>query len=261
MTYTNSRIVIVVKTYPNLSRKYQETVCVGGIVQGGGWIRIFPIRFRQLPFYKQFKKFDIIEAEVEPYKDKYARRESHIIRDTTIKIVGTISTKGDGWDKRKRLVLSYLDKSIESLEIERNNYHKTIGIIKPKTIVRFYKKKTEECRDWEKELIQGNQLTLTGQKYTSPLEKIPYWIGYEFFCDDETCTGHNMMCEDWEMLELFRSMKEKYKTDETAFDKLKQKYFDWMKDRDSYFIVGTESKWNNFIIISVFYPPIEGARA
>jgi hypothetical protein len=256
MTYAKRRIVVIVKTYPNLSRKYVETVCVAGLADGGKWIRIFPVRFRQLPFWRKFKKFDIIEAEVEPDLDKYSRVESHNVKDTTINIIGHLPTKEDNWQKRKELLLSHLDKSIETLEVERDSKHKSLGIIKPKEIIDFYKKRTDEIRDWERDLIQGTQLTLGGEKYTSPLDKIPYWIGYKFKCDDETCKGHNMMCEDWELLELFRVMKEKYKDDEIAFGKVKDKYFNWMiEKRDPYFIVGTESRWNNFIIISVFYPP------
>ena len=255
MTFVKKRIVVVVKTYPNLSRKYVETVCIGGIAEGGTWIRIFPIRFRELPLWNRFSKFDVIEAEVEPTKDKYNRIESNTIKDTTIKIIGKLPTKEDNWKQRKDLLLSHLDKSIESLESERESKRRTMGIIKPK-IIRFYKKPTADCREWEKALLgEGEQKTLGGEVYKSPLEKIPYWIGYEFKCDDESCTGHNMMCEDWELLELFRRMKDKFKDYEVAFQKVYERYVNWMQNRDVYFIVGTESKWNNFLIISVFYPP------
>ena len=260
MTFSKQEIIVIVKTYPNLSRKYVETVCVAGIVKGGSWIRIFPIRFRRLPLWRQFKKFDVIEAEVEPDTDKFSRKESYTIKDTTIKIIGKLPMNEDNWDTRKRVLLSHLDKSVEELEDRRDKEHISLGIIKPKKIVRFYKKKIADCRDWEQALIEGTQTTIagftTGQQYKSPLEKIPYWIGYEFLCDDDRCEGHNMMCEDWELLELFRVMKDKYRDDEVAFQKVKEKYFDWMLNkRDVYFIMGTESRWNKFIIISVFYPP------
>ncbi|MGI0141250.1 MAG: hypothetical protein ACREBF_01185 [Candidatus Micrarchaeales archaeon] len=249
----------MVKTYPNLSRKYVETVCVGGLTDNGKWIRIFPIRFRQLPFNKRFSKFDIIEAEVEPTHDKFGRIENHTIKDTTIEILGKLPATPENWERRKKLVLSHLDKSLEELELKKESDHVTMGIIKPREIIDFYRKNIEEFREWEAELIQGNQKTLiekiTGKKYESPLEKIPYWMGYHFYCQDERCNGHNMMCEDWEMLELFRNMRKREGSDEKAFEKVKQSYFTWMKERDIYFVVGTESKWNNFLIIGIFYPP------
>jgi len=253
------KIIIVAKTYPNLSKKYDETVCVAGITEGGKWIRLFPVRFRALPTHKKFKKFDTIEADIDYKRDKFSRRESHKVDDFTISIVGRLpvnSTKQGkkNWDKRREILLSNLDNSLEELELEKLSKNKTIGIIKPRKIVDFFKKNISECRDWEKSLIDGTQKTLFGT-YTSPLDKIPYWMGYNFYCNNLECKGHNMMCEDWEMMQLFRTMKQKYGSDETAFSKVREKFFDWMEKRDVYFIVGTESRWNKFLIISVFYPP------
>ena len=40
------KILILVKTYPNRSNKYIETVCTAGIREDGSWVRIFPVQFR-----------------------------------------------------------------------------------------------------------------------------------------------------------------------------------------------------------------------
>ncbi len=42
------RVLITVKTYPTLSRKYGETVCTAGIREDGSWVRIYPVPFRRL---------------------------------------------------------------------------------------------------------------------------------------------------------------------------------------------------------------------
>jgi hypothetical protein len=42
------RILITVKTYPTLSRKYGETVCTAGIRPDGSWVRLYPVPFRRL---------------------------------------------------------------------------------------------------------------------------------------------------------------------------------------------------------------------
>ncbi|MCW6159685.1 MAG: hypothetical protein LVQ95_01185 [Candidatus Micrarchaeales archaeon] len=252
MTYTKKRVIIIAKTYPNLSQKYEETVCVAGIdMETGDWIRMFPIAFRKLPYSKQFKKFDIIEVEAEPYNDKYTRVENHRVKDKTINII-EYKTVPD-WQSRKNILLPKLVNSVEELEVSRDASHRTLGLIKPKEIINFYKKDIDACRDWEKDLIEGTQRQLFGN-YTSPLEKIPYWMGYNFLCNGATCGGHNMMCEDWETIELFRTMKHKF-NNEIGFSKTRDKMFDWMQQRDTYFVVGTESRWNNFLIVSVFYPP------
>jgi len=255
------KILIVAKTYPNLSKKYVETVCVAGITDNNGWVRLFPVKFRDLPNSKKFKKFDIIEADISKTNDKYLRRESRKINENSISITGSLPVSKvskkiakKNWEIRKKFLLSRLDKSIEELESKKKAMNKSIGIIKPKKIVSFFKKNISECRDWERDLIEGTQKTLLGN-YESPLDKIPYWMGYKFYCNNKSCKGHNMMCEDWEMLQLFRTMKKKYGTDEKAFEKVKEKYFDWMQKRDLYFIVGTEIRFNKFLIIATFYPP------
>jgi hypothetical protein len=42
------RVLITVKTYPTLSRKYGETVCTAGVREDGTWVRIYPVPFRRL---------------------------------------------------------------------------------------------------------------------------------------------------------------------------------------------------------------------
>lgn len=253
MTYIKKRVIIVAKTYPNLSEKYEETVCVGGIdLDTNDWIRMFPITFRKLPYEKRFSKFDTIEVEAEPYNDKYTRIENYRVKDKSIKIL-VHPAKAD-WEYRKSVLLPKLSNSVEDLEIARDMEHRTLGIIKPGQILDFYKKKIEDCRDWERDLINGSQKQLFGI-YKSPLDKIPYWMGYNFNCNIATCRGHNIMCEDWELLQLFRNIKHEYSDDEITFAKVRDRYFDWLQTRDLYFVMGTESRWNQFLIVSLFYPP------
>jgi hypothetical protein len=52
--YERVRVLIAVKTYPNPSSKYEETVCVAGIQLDRGqpeWIRLYPVRFRNVDSY------------------------------------------------------------------------------------------------------------------------------------------------------------------------------------------------------------------
>lgn len=51
----SARVLITVKTYPNPSVKYDELVCNAGFIESGEWIRIYPIKFRQLPYDQQYK--------------------------------------------------------------------------------------------------------------------------------------------------------------------------------------------------------------
>lgn len=55
---SKERILITVKTYPTLSRKYGETVCTAGVRPDGSWLRIYPVPFRRLDETEQYRKFD-----------------------------------------------------------------------------------------------------------------------------------------------------------------------------------------------------------
>ena len=57
-----AQIRVLVKAFPQHSRKYEETVCCAGITQSGQLIRLFPIVYRMLPQEQRFDRFDLIEA-------------------------------------------------------------------------------------------------------------------------------------------------------------------------------------------------------
>ena len=255
MTYTKKQVLVVAKTYPNLSKKYEKVVCTAGLdLSTKSWIRIFPIRFFDLPFPTQYKKYDIIEIQVEPTNDKYTRKESHKAKDDTIKRLQNIGTE-DNWSKRKKILLPIKNKSVEELSTLYTKDHTSMGIIKPKNVLDFRIEPIDRCRDWERDLVMGVQQTLDGVPYESAIEKIPYKFSYVFECDDPNCTTkHDLMIEDWEIGALFRDMKRKY-GEQLGLQKVTDKYKgEFTTKKDLYFILGTESAWNNWLIISVFYP-------
>lgn len=258
MTFEKKKVLVVAKTYPNLSKKYDRTVCTAGVdLTNNCWIRIFPIRFFDLQYSQRFEKYEIIEIAVEHFNDKYLRKESHKAKDETIKIITKINTDNN-WLKRKNILLPMLNKSVEELRKQYAIDHTSLGIIKPKKILDFKIKPIDECRSWERDLVMGIQQTLFGIPYESAIEKIPYKFSYIFECDDPNCKRkHDLMIEDWEICALYRAMKLKY-GEKIALEKVKEKYKDeFTTKKDLYFIVGTESRWNNWLIISVFYPKKE----
>ena len=57
-----ARVLITVKTSPQPSTKYKDTVCTAGVRLDGDapqWIRLYPIPFRHLETDLQFKKYDV----------------------------------------------------------------------------------------------------------------------------------------------------------------------------------------------------------
>ena len=60
-----AEVMITVKTYPNPSETYGETVCVAGVRLDRGdreWVRLYPVKFRNADFDSQFKKYEIIRV-------------------------------------------------------------------------------------------------------------------------------------------------------------------------------------------------------
>jgi hypothetical protein len=48
MAYKPTKVLIFGKTYPELSTKYVETVCTGGLLESGQPIRLYPVPLRYL---------------------------------------------------------------------------------------------------------------------------------------------------------------------------------------------------------------------
>lgn len=251
------KVLIVTKTYPSISRKYKETVCTAGVLLDDSekpiqWIRIYPIRFRSLNLDKRYPRWSIISAEIERNTKDY-RQESFRINDSSIEIVRKIDTNNN-WKERKSLVLPLKFKSVS--EIINNG--KSLGIIKPQSIKKYFYRTTS--REWSsrQQAIQ-DQLDLF--EPSVDLEKIPYQFCYDFFAQDGK--HHKYSINDWEIMQLYRNCRnnsEKVTQDEkeiNALEKVRQKLEDdFLNNKDLYFIVGNlKNHKNTFMIIGLFYPP------
>ena len=109
-------VLIIVKTYPEISRKHTETVCTGGILSDTGeLVRLYPIRYRYLDGENQFKKYQWIRAKINK-TPKDNRPESYNI-DYTSMSLGDYIEPGKDWYERSKWVLNEHDvfKSLEAL--------------------------------------------------------------------------------------------------------------------------------------------------
>ena len=65
-----------------------------------------------------------------------------------------------------------------------------------------------------------------------------------------------MTCEDWELFEAYRKWRGKYVTEEETWSKIRQRFFDYFKEkRDLHFFLGTHSMFPSWMIIGAYYPP------
>ena len=203
---------------------------------------------------KKFKKYSIIEAEVENAPDD-KRPESYRIYINSIKILNHFDTS-DRWERRKKFVLSKIDKSMCEIFKNCECRNQSLGIFKPRGVDFIIKKSRPEDESGRKECYA--QLSLFN-KNKNAIEKIPFEFRYNFFCFDEPeCPGHNFPIIDWEIGQAYRYWRSRYGSEKVLLDKIKEKWLRQMcsEKKDTYFYVGNMQRFkNNFMILGVFYPP------
>ncbi len=264
MCMEREKILIATKTYPSISVKYKETVCTAGILLDDNeeplqWIRIYPIRFRELEIDRRYPRWSIISAKVEK-NEKDSRAESFRIDDTSIEIIKKVSTENN-WADIKKLILPLQFKSPKEIKEQK----KSLGIIKPLSIEKYFSEPTE--REWtQRQQAVQDQLDLFDllepSNPMSNLEKIPYSFGYKF--TDFDGIKHRYTISDWEIMQLYRNCRKKSKftdlesQEKDALEKVRQKLEDsFMHKKDLYFIIGNlKTHPQNFMIIGLVYPPI-----
>ena len=247
------KVLIVVKTYPSLSQKYKEVVCTAGITENGKLIRLYPIDYRYMGSSRKYKKYQWIEVEIEEHtRDR--RIDSYRPTVKTIQPLGESLPAGK-WKARKEIVLPLISKNLEEIDIQRQKHGISLGIFKPKEI----SFKIEAAKpDWTpRQQMLLRQKTLFGPE-TKELEKIPFKFSYSFTCNNSKCRSHKLVIVDWEIGELYRNMKEKFRYDQDLIlEKVRNKFETqmWAPDRDSYLIVGTQFRFSTFLVLGVFWPP------
>jgi len=249
------KVLITVRTYPTPSRQQIEVSCTAGIDENNNWIRLYPIPYRFLANDKRFSKYQYIEALVQKATSD-TRPESYKVNPESIKIVSPPIPIANQWKARKEIIYPLKVRSLCELQALRDaNQYPTLGFFKPKEIIRLEIKPEKEPEWTEKQLTNLRQYPLFGNALKSELEKIPFVFTYVFRCDDLNChTIHKLSCTDWEMGTSYRKWINVYGNNwETKF---RQKYFDFMKARDTHFFVGTiQQHPGDWIIIGLFYPP------
>lgn len=250
-------ILVLVKAYPEKSKTHGSSVCTAGITKDGKWIRIYPIRLERFDSnHKVMKKWSWIEANVEKSKERLNRIESYKVDESSIKLIDSSLTNTTSnskiWMKRNSIIFpNFINKSVEELNLLKKKNNISLGMIKPKSFEFYLRTPIDEIEIKEQKLIQT---TLHGKKINVP-DEIGNHFAYKFKCNEKKCNGHNMICEDWEIRESFRSWRLKYPNSEVLKEKLFEKYQNFMEKRDLYFIMGTTNPSNQWVIIGLYYPP------
>lgn len=245
------RVLVTVKTYPLPSITYNELVCTAGIREDGDFIRLYPIDYRYKPYWQWYKKYQWIELKAE--KHPHDIRPESFRPISEIKPLGPPIDTSNNWGTRKKIVLARGVHTMCFLNKQRQDIV-SLGIVRPYKVKNFSYKPTEQ--KWKPSWLEAmKQLNLFGP-YRKPLEKIPYKFSYYFQCEESGCKGHNKIIEDWEVGQLYRSMRDRYRDEKVACEKVKEKFLGGIcaSDRDTYFFVGTVLKYGTWIITGTFWP-------
>lgn len=260
-----TKILITVKTYPTISKKYDELVCTAGFLEDGTWIRLYPIQFRKKSYAEQYKKYQWIELDIVKNKSDF-RPESYrpVSHDTPIEIIGEIPPDGDTWSERRKIVLKKVYTNLAELIAEAKNKSicTSLAVFKPTNIIDFTWAEEKE-REWSRErLARFSQLNLfepKNDKEFQVVRKLPYKFSFVF--EDDAGQRSTLMIEDWETGELFWNCLYRKERDESlACADVRKKYFnDFANTKDLFFFLGTTQVHhyvapNPFIIIGTFHP-------
>lgn len=252
------------KTYPIPSSKYDELVCTAGVTELGDFARLYPIRFRDLPYSQQYKKYQWIEVDVERHTGRDTRKESFRPYEDTLKILGKpISTGKGNWGERGKYVLSKRAQSMEDLYDMQKTDDTSLGIIRPKQFLDL--EITPDEPEWKPQFLHElRQQRLWDDRKTTrePPRKIPWKFHYRFECDDKRCNGnHRMMIEDWEAGALYWKCIDKGATPQEASLKVKTKFLDQIcaSNKDTHLFVGTVLGHGTWVVIGVYWPPKQPA--
>lgn len=257
MVYEPKRLLVVVKTYPNPSHSYGETVCCAGIdLATGRWVRMYPITFRHLAG-KQFAKYQIIECQAsKPSKGDY-RPESLRIDQDTIKLVGDpLPASAKGWQQRMALLPEPM-RSVEAVQAAQISNGTSLAMIRPKEVKGLVIETAKPWTEKQKAYVLQQNLDLGAEtsRQLRDLEQIPFTFSYRFTCDDERCvTGHKLQVIDWEVGESYRKWSVDYA--DRWEEAIRKKYEQELPARDLHFVLGNLAKrQHTFVIIGLVRPP------
>lgn len=263
----DEKILILAKTYPSLSEKYLETVCTAGIREDGSWIRIYPIKFRQMDEVKRYHKYQWISCKA--YKPEYKndpRPESfHIEGDITIDGV-PLSTR-NSWAERRdaiRNVKVYTNKR-ELIEAAKD-LSSSLALFKPSKLEGPTVEEDERVWNPErlkKALHNACQLDLfeEARSQFTLVKKLPYKFHYKVYDDEGAVSKHIIL--DWELGSLFWGELRRLGSEKAAIDSVVAKFSDYcnLQEHDTYLYMGTSKEFqqkkaaNPWMIIGVGYFP------
>lgn len=208
-----ARVLITVKASPQPSAKYGDTVCVAGIRLDGGlaeWVRLYPVPFRWMSGEHQFKKYDIVTAEIRRATDDQ-RPESFKPDIDSIEVVDHLKD----WKARQPIFENVPRTTTCALRagVAERLDAPSLGMVRVASLdgIEF-----EAHPGWtpaEQAKIAASvvqqPLSLFGDATATPvpLRAPRFRVRYRYHCEETGCLGHGGTILDWEMTALQRNVR------------------------------------------------------
>ena len=215
--YEEKRVLIWGKTYPELSSKYFETVCTGGVFEDGSPVRLYPIPFRYLD--EHFHKYQWVTMRISP-SDSDSRPESYKVDVDSIKCHEVVPPTGDEWHLRADILFknhSWQFDTVDALLEAQAMNRTSIGVVEPREIleVEVLRRSAEEWASFDEKLaklkaeheVARRQLDFFVEATPPEMKHLDFLkkrLKITWKCHSADCRTHSMQVLDWEVAELHR---------------------------------------------------------
>jgi len=248
VVFSKEKLLMLVKAYPNPSKKYGETVCTGAIrLKDKTWIRLYPYPFRVKSGY-QFRKWDIVELPIvrsigDPRPDSY--RPYDLVQYT---LTDHIDSADEYWSPRMPYIRSTAVASVEELLDGALKSDGTWGPsilpvpISSDGVLVTWEKKGEWSSKQEVKLERARQIAegdLFNPIRYRKLKPKPYLFRLSF--RDLTGEEYTYPILDWEIYQLYFNVRAKARDDAEALEKVRYKIEEqiFTPDREVFIILGS----------------------
>lgn len=206
--------IILIKAQPHRSSKYSETVCCAGVGRDRKWRRQYPVPFRNLQDWQQFRRWQWIEYEyVDPTDD--SRSESQKVQPESLRTLGELP-------KAERA--DFLAPLVRRSFREADALRESLTLIRPQRISLSATPKTPEelAHETREHKKLADQLSMF-DKPADPLNPCRMQFRLDWIDGEGKARSHE--CDDWETSAAFNRFERRF-GEEGAIRELKYKYED-----------------------------------